>query len=999
MSKRLLRVYSIAAGAAFLEILADEVLKRFPNGEDKRPLSDWTILLPTRRAARKFSEILQYRSGKGALIMPRIKPIGDLDEDSLQKDFAARDLPPAMSKATTLVVLQDLVRSWARSHDRIDFAKDILASPGQCLGLAKSLAEFVTTIETQECDIGKLPVLYDSELAEHRDAIISLLQLATVSLRDVQARLGTMGAAERRSAIIRSEAVRIEQSRTQGPIIAAGSTGTIPATGLLLNAIARHENGAIILPGLDQTMDSHSWDQIEPEHPQFALKQLLESMELKPTDVQAMGAKPTPRNFLLSELMRPSKTAEQWHDTLPRQKTRLEAGLSGITEIAAPDRHTEARTIAVILRESLGTKSQTAALITPDRDLAKRVVSELGRWNIAIADSAGSSLAQSKLGAAFDLLLQALLEAFTPEATFAVLRNAAVQNNLDSGALENYELAVLRGLTLGLASFEHLAHQARALHDADSHPHPAVKALTEEDWSVINALGQKIDTLIAMCSAESHKPFTEQAKQLESALRLVTAQEAWEDASDSDFFDFMQELLSEPAGTGVMSLAEAALLLRELLRSTPSQQRSESHPRLAIFGTLEARLIPADLIILGGLNEGGWPSDTDTGPWLNRKMRETLGLPQPERDIGMAAHDFEQGLAQPKVIVTWSKRLNHAPASPSRWLLRLNTVLAAAGITPDEGKAQEWLRLTAALQTPNGQEPFQEPRGKPLFAPPLDARPRRYSATDIEKLIRNPYAIYARKVLALEPLPNFGSSVDASDRGTLFHLALQNWNMQVDRSAHALLAEGKKVFAKLLGSAEVQNFWWPHFRRIATWLAEEERGKLSPGLVKIHTEQSGKLKFAIDDVPHVLTGRADRIDVLEGGALRLIDYKSGAVPSAPQVKSGLSPQMTVQTALLLEGAFAELHPKAVAEALYIQIGRNRSSQKIQRAGGVFGDDLQTLAHEHLARFKELLREYRSTDATYLPRAVIEKDEDEADYDHLSRYLEWQLSQQKPKAGP
>ena len=994
MSMRL-PIYSIAAGADFLKTLADAVLKRFPVHAPERPLSDWTILLPTRRAARAFGEILQRQSGLKAMVMPRIKPIGDLDEDRLLDGMVASDLPPAMSKASTLVILQDLVRGWASHHAAIDFAKDILASPAQALNLAKSLSEFITTIETQECDFGKLPALYNSELAEHRDAIISLLQLSTVTLREEQAARHTMGAAARRSAIIRMEAKRIQNSHPAGPIIAAGSTGTIPATRELLAAIARHEEGAVILPGLDLEMDLLSWAVLKEEHPQFALQQLLASLGVAPHQVEPLGPVSSQRGFLLSEMMRPSETAERWHETLPVEKVKLARSLTGITEIAAPDRHAEARTIAVILRQVLETSGRNAVLVTPNRDLAKRVISELARWNIAIADSAGLSLGQFKLGSAFDLLLQAVHDGFTPDSAFALLRHADVQENIQGNVLEKFEFAVLRGLTLSGSTYEDLAHQASALYAVDHHPHPLVKALTEEDWQNIFNLGQTLDVLIKGFNAARSAPLAEHVKHFETALRGLTSPDVWNDAANANFLDFLDELTSETQLSNPMPMQDAALLLRELLRSTTVHLDASNHPRLAILGTLEARLIPADLVILGGLNEASWPAQPDPGPWLNRKMRNELNMPQPERDIGMAAHDFEQGLAHPEVILTWSKRINHAPASPSRWLLRLANIRAAAGIEVDNIRGNEWLALAALLKTPNGAEPMGEPISKPAFAPPLTSRPRRFSATEVEKLIRNPYAIYARKILKLEPLAVFGFAPDASDRGTLFHEALRIWNKQIDRAEKALLAAGEKAFLALNANAEARNFWWPHFRRVAAWLAEQEI-IFEKDLSGIKTESTGRHEFKIDGDDYILTARADRIDILENGAVRLIDYKTGSLPSVEQVQTGLSPQMTLESALLLEGAFAPLSPKSIAQALYIQIGRSRGSMKVRPAAGDKIVDFSELAREHLFRFKTLLHIYRGKDVPYLPRLIPNKDDSETDFDHLSRYLEWELSTQKSK---
>ena len=221
------------------------------------------------------------------------------------------------------------------------------------------------------------------------------------------------------------------------------------------------------------------------------------------------------------------------------------------------------------------------------------------------------------------------------------------------------------------------------------------------------------------------------------------------------------------------------------------------------------------------------------------------------------------------------------------------------------------------------------------------------------------------------------------------------WNKQSDRGEAALLAAGAKAFATLRGNAEARNFWWPHFLRVVPWLAERET-EFADGLVSIRAESSARYAFQIEGDDYILTARADRIDILANGAVRLIDYKTGGLPGPDEVKSGKSPQMTLESALLLEGAFAPLSPQTISEALYIQIGRNRSSMNVKPAGGTKIVDFNALAREHLTNFKALLQIYRAKEISYLPRLMPKMEDEEMDYDHLSRFLEWQLSSPNPR---
>jgi len=955
MSIRSPHVFNIAGGQAFLSVLAEEVLGGFPLGPTKRPLSDWTILLPTKRAANAFTEILLARSGKNALVLPRVRPLGDLDEDLLHDELPTGELPPPMSALATMLELTQLAKKWALLNPKIDLAREIMASPSQAMNLARSLNEIIITAETHQLDVGKLEALYNIDVAEHRQTIASLLQLVLRDLPEQQKRDGLMGPTARRGEMIRAEARRIAANH-EGPIIAAGSTGTIPATRELLLAISLHPQGAVVLPGLDLIADDESWSALKPEHPQFALKTLLIELGLARKDVKTLGAISAPRNLLASEIFRPTETTPMWHTNLPQLKEDIAAATIGITEIAAPDRHLEARAIACILRAALANENKTAALITPDRDLAGRVIAEMGRWNIAVHDSAGEVLSRRGLGAALDLLLQAQLAGFAPVNLIAFLRHPLVTLGLDSGKyatlIQHFELAVLRGPVVKTANYVDLLAQAR-LKAADQHAHPIIQALLEDDWAALAPLAEAIDRLLAHFNAS--RGLDPHLASIEKALHFAIDELEWNETS-SAVIDILVDLKAEASRWPDATASETALLLRQLINSKNQPPSGAAHSRLTIMGTLEARLLPFDLIILGGLNESVWPKGADPGPWLNRTMRDELTLPLPERDIGMAAHDFEQAFCVPEIVLTWSKRLNHAPQSQSRWLLRMKAVLAAAGVTPPNGG--DWLAIAQSLHFGGSSQPIS----KPSFAPPVASRPIKFSVTEVERLIRNPYAIYARRILKLEPLPEFGEALDARMRGTLFHDAIGKWNAAQAPSFEALVNEGEKSLA-LLGEAQERHFWAPHFAKLAKFLWDEQP-ELAQGLLKTQAEISGQSKFMVAGVEYKLSAKADRIDILENDRARIIDYKTGETPSVKQVKSGFSSQLTLEAALLTRGAFG-LYSKSIAELIYFKIGgglKGREKHKLE----LNSDEIAQFAEKHWQGLIALLTQYRDQALTASP---------------------------------
>jgi ATP-dependent helicase/nuclease subunit B len=995
MTSRLPRVYNLAPGGHFLDDLAEAVLSGFPVEDTKRPLSDWTILLPTRRAARAFADVLRAKKHTRALILPRIKPIGDLDEDRLAYEMVSADLPPAISSVAQLFVLLGLVKEWLAKNQHLAFAQEIASSPLQSIRLAESLDELLQRVETQECGFEKLHEVYGAEHSEHREAILSLLSLLSLRLPEIHAAQGTIGATARRSLMIRQEAARIAQGGHQGPIIAAGSTGTIPATRVLLEAIARHEQGAVVLPGLDGRADDDSWAALPPEHPQFALKELLEAMGLKRGDVKSLGMGEGRRPVLTSELMRPSATAEKWHETLPRLGEAIKAETTGLTEIAAPDRHIEARAIALVLRESLDIKNQTAALVTPDRDLAARVASELRRYNIVIEDSGGTSLSRLGAGSLLDLLCAACTEGSTAKRLMAILRHADVTHGWDRPALERalrqLEVACLRGLPFDLAelTFVDLVTISQKTRAADSRAHHVVKSITLEDWENLIRLAASLDKIFDPLRRAPIQAFAAQLAILRNGLEALAPGVEWQRPVNVALADLLYEVQKQASLQPEAPLKDVALLVQQILRRTTGPPPGTSHRRLAILGTLEARRLPADVMILGGLNETVWPAQADSGPWLNRTMRSKMGLPPPEREIGLAAHDFAQGLGHAKTFLTWSGRLGGAPAGPSRWLLRLDAVLKTVSLKSLEAKGAAYVAWAKALHRPDDSLTIKGPISKPKPKPRVALRPTRFSATEVERLVRNPYAIFARRILQLEPLPDFGFAPDAAMRGSLFHDAIKLWNEQQAPDAECLIESGRKVFAPLIEQHEIRTFWWPQYLRMANWLAKQE-AEFKPGLLRIHAEVSGKHEFKIQGVPHKLTARADRIDALQN-AVRIIDYKTGSLPSPDQIETGLSPQLPLEAAILLNDGFPNIYKGAAVEALYMRISASMKGLEKKLPTKKGGPSLVELAEKHLAGLKALLEIYHSETQAYLPRVRVFKDEDEADFDHLSRFLEWQLA--------
>ncbi len=1001
------RVYTIPSDEPFLEVLARSVLKGFPGDGASPPspldLARATILVPTRRAARELERIFFEVNGKHGLLLPRISPIGDIDEELFE--FAAGPaslsdaaLPPAVSKIGRDLILMDLIDEWARLNPQEKLAQEIVTSPRQMVTLAASLADFLDSMEIEDIDPALIADLYGIESARHREAILGFLALIREKLPARLAEKNLLGPKARRSLLLRREAVRLAENASPWPVIAAGSTGSIPAARDLLAAIARLPKGAVILPGLDKYMDEESWSELGAQHPQFILKGFLQSLSLSRDEVALMpGCATGPRSWLSSEIMRPTATAEKWGTVVNLQKELIAGALEDLKLVEAANVSEEATTISLMLRKALETPGQTASLMTPDRELALRVKQELRNAGVAIDDSAGEPLIRFGGAAFLNLLMEAILSDCAPEKLLALFRHDLCCFGCDPGtaraAVNVIELAVFRASfnILPLSELASAVMEARTSTGTNPHAHDAIRRKTEAEWMAAVEYASKAWECLMPLVKIGETGLGTHLQMLIRCCELAAGPAFWEGEEGETLRLLLDGIEGESATIASCSFITAASLLQTYMTATSFRTKVEPRTRLSILGLLEARLSRPDLVILGGLNEGRWPASPDPGPWLSRPMRKTLGMQEPERHIGQEAHDFAQALGCKEVYLVWSRRVGDAPAIPSRWILRLQMLAKAAELT-DCFETKQWQSLVARLDSPAAVKSCERPKPRP----PREARPKRLSVTQVEPLIRDPYGVYAKQVLALRPLSKMSAAPDMSLRGVLFHQIVADFLKQYPKTltpgANEYLVErGRHHFAPLLSHSDVGTFWWPQFMRISDWLAKEEL-RQRQDVVDVHAEIEGRLDFLVAGRLFTLICRTDRIDVFADGTARITDFKTGSVPTAPQVDAGLAPQLTLQCAMLESGAFG-LGPLQPREIAYVKLSGG------DPAGEVLVPKLKQpvmeCARAQLSGLISLLTAYDNEDQAYLPRAIVELEDEEREYDHLSRYREWGVSGDPP----
>lgn len=1036
------RVFTVPLGRPFLPALVEAILAGDlprPGGRPPQPLDlpEITILLPSRRAVRGLHEAFLEASRGRALLLPRIRPISEGQEDlSLLSELAApealadvgSDLPLAVSEIERLLVLTRLVLRWSETmrDARMEFEGDLTpfagagaATPAQAAQLAGELARLIDMVETENAGLSGLSGLagvVPESLAEHWQKTLRFLEIVLAWWPDHLAERGLISPMDRRNRLILAEAKRLHEQRPIAPVILAGVTRPKPATVALMRVVAALRNGAIVLPGLDQDLDEASWQSIggdSPEHPQHGLRRLLAALAIDRGEVSILpGTEPDAalaiRSVVVSEALRPAATTDRWHHFAHEvDRTAVTDALTGMSCLEARTAHEEAEVIALILREALETRGQTAALVSPDRVLARRVSTRLESWGIRVDDSAGRPFAKTVSGTFLNLVIDAAGRAFAPAALMALLKHPLTRVGLPAGevrrAARGLELAAFRTTYLGHGLDGVEAALERAARDAEgaTRRHRAVRRMGDADWRAARDLVLRLRSAFAPLDAlfrqTRKQPLDIMAaahvEAAEALARLPATGDAevegsplWQDEAGEAASAFFTGLLDRSFRAPDVTAPEYPDFWRGLIAHVRVRPRAALHPRLSIWGPFEARLQQPHVVVLGSLNEGTWPAVTDPGPWLNRSMRRALGLPLPEEEIGYAAHDFTQLLGAQRVYLTRSHKIDGVPTVPSRWLLRLEALLNGIGV--DEALAAErpWLGWARARDLVPLRTRSRAPEPRPAVA----LRPRSLNATDIERWMANPYALFARNILGLEPLPPLGQEPDAALRGGLVHDALSRFARRFPDRLPAdprgeLLAIGEAVLAEYCSHPRVVAFWLPRFERFAHWFAETEHNRRA-GAAWTLAEVSGAHVLATPGGPFTLKARADRIDVREDGLI-ITDYKSGTGLErlALLAVRGEAPQLPLEAMIALEGGFAGLEKLPVTALRYVSAsgGEPRGDEISLKSA-----DITALANGAREGLLRLIAEFDQAATPYraVRRARFNYQYD--DYAHLARVAEW-----------
>jgi len=992
-------IFSIPPHAKFLDLLAQKVLDGTLLGDWDRSgpfwLSDVTIILPTRRARLELAQAFA-RHAPG--LLPDIRTFGGEveDEEPFLPPFEAAVLPDAASALERRLVLSRLVAAWAATPD----GKRAFSTPptaGEILSMAESLGRLIDDLaieERSQADLRAIAPMLDADLGEYWQQTLQFLDIALTFWPERLADSGRADGSALRNLRLDRQAQTAPLLYGTKPVIAAGSTGSIPATARLLKAIAGLPRGALVLPGLDTSLTPATItalldDTKNPHgHPQFGLVRLLHALGVKLDQVIDLAPEPASRTTMLRHALALTDDTALWSGQRLDSRA-LEMARQGLSIIQARTEDEEARAIALAARQGLFDR-KSVGIVTPDRNLARRIAAELKRFDIWVDDAAGAPLFQSASGRLARQILALLANHCAAVDLIALLRNRAALFGLDradvSRLADDIELGLLRGQRPGRGIVGlRLALKANI---EKTIQRPA-RWLDDTRGAAIEDLFVRIEAAIApLLALGAHGTIS--ASQF--AVALHAAFVAVADGADlpgrRELDDWAAQLAGH-SGEGhhfppsQLDDVLAALMLGLQVR-TAEQRRSD----IAIWGTLEARLMNPDLLILAGLNEDVWPEPADPGPWLSRGMRLAAGLEPPERKQGLAAHDFAQGMGNAEVIIALSDRIGSSPALPSRLVQRLEAFAGKATADALRATGAEWIAQARRLDAVDETRPATRPLPNPLPA----LRPRQLSVTEIETLMRSPYDLYAKHVLRLRPLDPLGEAPDARERGTIIHdifaqFVIDKHDVMAPDAMEILRAIASQKFAGLDAIGERRDIWLRRFETAAAQFLDYERER-NPLVRQRHAEIDGTWSLHLSEA-FTLIGRADRVDELADGTLEIIDFKTGSPPSVGAMKAFEVPQLLLEAQMGKVGALAGIAGADSSALTYIKIGLGPDAFIPKGFSPAEGFGLMDAADEISRRMQGHIALFLFNDTPMPARLLpLPGQRFAGAYDHLARVAEW-----------
>ena len=1001
-------VFHLPPSSDFANHFVEGLLSRFEPGilsSNPELLGRLKILTSNKRLAKRIEEILYLN---GFIILPKVVQLDELSDFFYRSSVKNIEEEKGQSRFQVISDLERLLlleRLIKEAHQK-KFSK---MTKVDFFDLAKNLGSLIDEFNINSVNIKDLEKIVEEDLPQH-------LQLNLIFMRQVVARyqktlkqIKFIDKSSKQILDVNNLINHWEREPYSLPLLIAGSTGSQKSTAMLMYAISKLPQGLVILPGLDTNLTDRSWKNLTPDHPQYGFFSLAKTWglaryghneiikapcwhKMSATDHETYNK--SIRSHFFSLLMRPAPVTDEWRTEGESILDNLNLALDDISLIEAENSRLEAAAISVSIKEAIN-EGLTVALVSPAKQIARRVTAELKRWHITPINSLGISLAETELG--------------------LFLRQGALVIN--SGFNFNYVVALIKNRLCGGQYALHNANIVK-LQQAPQWPTMSFLDLADHIWLTdqdeeflhwYNWLSKVFKDSIAALEinflsniVDAHKKFSQclingyypkyDELELPDDHKLCC-----ETDIDYEVLSVLNQLSDTSKETGKFEFWAYNKILESLLSEANYTPLPKSENcSVFIWGTLESRTQHADVVILAGLNEGIWPSHYKEGNWLNRSMRAVIGIDLLERKIGLSAHDFQQAAMAKKLILSRSLRQDNIPSVSSRWLLRLENLLFGLGASGTKyladirSRGDVFLQLARELYSSDlltNSLPLEVTRRalRPAPIPPLTTRPNKLSVTEIDTLIRNPYSVYAKRILNLRKILNVQHTSDPRNKGNLVHTTMENFigeHINELPNLNEACAVLKEKFNLILDNAlipiAIKSVWKAQFSMRTTNIILCELQRRLVGK-PIALEVYGKyiINFDTGD-SFFITAKADRVDKSPDGFI-VYDYKTGQVSRRDLERN--SPQLDIEALMVKSGSFVGIPDGKVLGLGLVGLGASQQQY------------LKDVKIEDLDRWQsglvKLIKQMKFELSAFPARLFRDKKGYSSDdYEHLSRYGEW-----------
>lgn len=955
-------VFSISSSLPFLKTLAEFIVTTSGGQDD---IQNTLLLLPTRRAVRDFMSAFAEINKQDAAFIPRAISLSDADETEIffEDDLNLEPLPPAVSELELRFILAKLI-----------MAKDSESSLSEAFFLAGELAELMSQTQTELLSFEALDSLVPENYAEHWQQSLSFLKIISEAVPQILKENGKLAPAFRRAELIkRSSQLYLHQLQTfkLSRIIIAGTTASLPPTRQMVKELMENEKVSLILPGLDFLLDEKSFEVLNESSPQYGMKDLLADLKVARHEVHQIGESTSltaGRERLISEVMRPAETLHFWDNLkLSEQAT------SGINSLNFSNNEDEALGISLIIKKAVLDKKKVA-LVTPNRSLAKRVATKLSDVGVAADDSSGTPFDKTLIGRMISAIALSYAKNFTPVSVLNLLYLPQIKMGFTAEEFDvlrrDFEKHILRGLPPppGIAGlYKQVEARCSKLKNG----------LYEKILSFIKAFEKSFMPLLDVPEKAPFATFfSASLKVSENLMKDADGKHIlWNEEWGETLSEMTVEITTHSEVLAEVSRTEFSESLPYIMNLFSVRPPLFKNHEVIILGQIEARLLDAQVVVLGSLNDGTFPKEAEVSPWMSEDMKKRFGLPSSSRKVGLAAHDFTMALGKKEVYLTRALKEGGVPTTASRFLLRLDAALAAAEQKLPDGSS--WLEIVNAIN--HKQKSTTPPRAS--ANPPMSARNiKEFYATKIRTLMRSPYDFYAEQILKLRKLDGLEAEPELSDFGNIIHNALKEYMTSNDDSAQNLIAIIERDFAQNNLPLNVLHFWLAKIKKIAEFIADDFKKNKSSILQSLH-EQKGSCELS----GFTLSAKADRIDARDDG-LDIIDYKTGSVPKKEEVKSAWDPQLALEALIAEAGGFNNLKKRNVNRLLYYKLGGKKGGEI---SAIEINDKDENIIEKTALRTAELLDTFFKKQTPFIARPISEYAPKYSDYEHLERIDGWE----------